>query len=166
MIANIAHMVVVKKDYFPQLKKPLNDKMFGANKTYRGFICLMLFNLIATAGYLWFENSFIQGDNAWNSVSHPYLIAIGIGLIYGLGELPNSFIKRRLGVKPGKTSDKYKLVFIIYDHIDSNLPAYLFFGVFSSLTLVQTLAFSACTFMMHFIINYILYLLGIRKNAL
>ena len=51
-----------------------------------------------------------------------YNILIGflLGLGYSLFELPNSFIKRRLDIKPGKTTNGFKKMFFIFlDQADS-----------------------------------------------
>src|SRR3990170_6584151 len=44
-----------------------------------------------------------------------------IGLLYSLGELPNSFLKRQLGVPPGELpkNSKYKVLFKVSDIFDS-----------------------------------------------
>jgi hypothetical protein len=49
-----------------------------------------------------------------------------LGLSYTLGELPNSFLKRRMGIEPGITLPGFKgLLFSLYDQTDSVLGGVL-----------------------------------------
>ena len=83
------------------------------------------------------------------------IVNIVLGVAYALGELPNSIIKRRLNVAPGKTTRGVKgALFLLVDQADSALAvllaAVLVFGLswqtftvgLASLTLLH-LAFNA-----------------------
>ena len=43
------------------------------------------------------------------------------GFGYALFELPNSFIKRRLGIQPGESPKRFKALFILMDQLDSGI---------------------------------------------
>ena len=53
----------------------------------------------------------VQNDEIW-SFGFTYNLLIGalLGLFYALFELPNSFLKRRLDIKPGKTIKGKKIL--------------------------------------------------------
>ncbi len=166
MFANILHMIFIKKDYLASLRKPINRRKFGENKTYRGFVVLGFFSFLFVELYQFLNGYIFHETSIWDSVTYPSLVGLAMGIIYCLGELPNSFLKRRIGIAPGKTSKKYKYIFIILDHIDSNVPCYLFLCLVSNLSIIYAAVFSLLTILIHFLINYLLFLSGIRKNAL
>ncbi len=92
------------------------------------------------------------------------LLSLALGIGYCLAELPNSYIKRRLGIKEGQTSEKYKWIFIIFDQVDSAfgcMIAYWLFIPVSVTTMVLTILFGT---VLHLFINVSLYQVGIRKN--
>jgi CDP-diacylglycerol--serine O-phosphatidyltransferase len=166
MFANIVHMVFIKKDYLAVLKTPLSISLFGANKTYRGFVVVGFFSFLFVEIYQVLNSYLFHSQSIWDSIAYPSLASFSLGIIYCLGELPNSYLKRKMGVAPGKTSQRYKYAFILLDHIDSNVPSYLFLCLFSSLSIINAIIFSLITILIHFATNYLLFVLGIRKNAL
>ncbi|WP_298532182.1 CDP-archaeol synthase, partial [uncultured Ruminococcus sp.] len=87
------------------------------------------------------------------------------GLAYVLCELPNSFIKRRIGIQPGKTSHGFKgVLFFIIDQIDSLLGVVLLLAVFSGLTVPQYIQYIVLGALTHIALNVLLYAAKIRKN--
>ena len=163
VIGGIIHMLVVKKDILSFFKKPINVKWFGQNKTWRGFLVMPL---ATWPGVLISQNlerlinpeePLLLGITSWWP-------ALALGWGYCLAELPNSFLKRKLGIKEGQTSEHHKWFFIILDQADSVfgclvvykliiiLPWNLFWGTFCFGTFV------------HLFINNLLYLIKIRKN--
>lgn len=93
-----------------------------------------------------------------------WLLGLLLGLGYCLAELPNSFIKRRLGVKEGQTSDRFKWFFVVLDQADSAFGCMLAYRILlpiSWTTIVLTIVFGT---VIHLVINVSLYKAGIRKN--
>lgn len=95
----------------------------------------------------------------------PVLLALLLGLGYCLAELPNSFIKRRLGIKEGKTSDKAKWFFVVLDQADSAFGCILAYSLIIPLSFMTMMLSIICGTVLHLIINISLYAVGIRKNA-
>jgi hypothetical protein len=165
IFGGILHMLAVKWDVLSYLKKPLHQRLFGANKTWRGFVIMPL----AT----WPGVYIAQQLEILLDVSAPVfnlqstvMMSLMLGLAYCLAELPNSFIKRRLGVKEGQTSHKYKIFFIIFDQADSVigcLGAYALMISLDALTIWGTLMAGT---LIHLFFNYSLYLVNVRKNPL
>lgn len=94
------------------------------------------------------------------------LLGLALGFAYLLAELPNSFMKRRLGIKEGKLPDSKRWLFAFMDQADSALGcmlAYRFLLGTSWAVLFLTLAVGT---VIHLVMNVLLYLLGIRENAL
>ena len=123
VIAGIANMVWCKIRAFDFLKKPIDfgknlpdgKRIFGDNKTFKGFIGMIIFGILFSV--LWGAilgcgdtlcNYNYYYRNHPNTVAYNVLIGALGGFAYALFELPNSFLKRRLGITPGKNdiSDK------------------------------------------------------------
>jgi hypothetical protein len=103
----LVHAPVLTFDLFKPLKQPLDlglsiggTRVFGANKTLRGA-------LFMTAGPVVASVALSRVPAYWDRLPRPVRDAgpVDLGLRLGaavvLGELPNSFAKRRLGIAPG-----------------------------------------------------------------
>jgi hypothetical protein len=95
-------------------------RIFGKNKTFRGF--LIMGSATAIYGCLTYiilsRISGFRPDLPPGVILFKFLL---IGLLYSLGELPNSFIKRRFSVEPG-TIHRHRIpaaLFKISDTFDS-----------------------------------------------
>ncbi len=163
IVGGILHMLAVKWDILSYLKKPLHQRWFGLNKTWRGFFIMPL--------ACWPGVEAARELEVVLDISAPVfqlhstiLTSLGLGLAYCLAELPNSFLKRRLGVKEGQTSQKFTLFFIIFDQADSVIGCLMAYALLIPIdggTIVGTLF--AGTFI-HLIFNYSLFRLKVRKN--
>ena len=161
IIAGTLHMVVVKTDFMSFLRIPIATSLFGQNKTLRGFIVmppLGILGILSVAASPLFKQHSPDGVNV-------FALGAVLGFAYVLFELPNSFLKRRLGIGAGEQSDKYQVLFFILDRIDSALGcalAYLLFGYDCYLILPLI----PMTILIHPLITIPLYLLGIKKKLL
>jgi len=171
IFAAILHMVVVKLDIFAFLKFPIyhNKKwrgkpIFGKNKTYRGLVVMILLSIIFTFLYkLLLNNS--TSFASYNLLDFENYGFIFYGLLYGFGyiiaELPNSFVKRQLGSQEGKAKN---IFMIIADQLDSTIGVMLFFIPFSNFTFLHFAVGLLFFAIIHLSINYLLYILGVRKE--
>ena len=100
---------------------PISTKWFGKNKTIRGFILLPLLS----AGLV-VLGSIIVGPFK-SSIGIDFILGYFMGVVYLLAELPNSFVKRRLGIPTGSHSKKYKIVQIIVDRLDSLIGIFIYY---------------------------------------
>ena len=90
-------------------------------------------------------------------------IAIGFSLCRF--ELPNSFMKRRLAIKPGKTADnQWKALFVFIDQADSLLGCALVVAALVPISWSQFFGFIILGAGTHIVINQLLYVLKLRKN--
>jgi CDP-diglyceride synthetase len=180
-LTGILHMVVVKARLFPALAVPLDGgrlvggkPIFGPNKTWRGVVVMIVGSALVGAvqglwGGPWAQRSgvacvdfpalglgFAGGYAALNAVH---------GLGYALGELPNSFAKRRIDITPGKTgAGLVGAVFFLLDQADSVIAALvlgaLTFGYAWRIVAVGVV----CLTLLHLAINAGLYAGKVRKN--
>ena len=147
---------------FPiDFNKKINGKeIFGKNKTYRGFFFGILFSIlvIVLQTYLYSNTIFFNEISLLNYESYN---SIYLGLIFGFsslfGDLFFSFFKRRLNIKSGKT-------WIFFDQVDWILGSFLVIIFFTSLELKDYIVILLLFGTLHPIINYIGYLMKIKKN--
>ncbi len=100
--APLLHAPVLALDLLPALKRPIDGgrNWFGDNKTWRGALFMVAgVVLAALALRAWpaYWHDLPRGIRDAGPLAFGALLGAGIVL----GELPNSFLKRRLGVSPG-----------------------------------------------------------------
>jgi CDP-diglyceride synthetase len=133
ILAGIVNSIFCKLNVFNNLKKPLDfnkkikgKRIFGDNKTWKGLLGYIFFNIIfmVLVGIIYKAcnieklNFFYINHN--NTLLFNILVGALLGLFYALFELPNSFMKRRLDIKEGKTTKGFKKIFfILLDQADS-----------------------------------------------
>lgn len=165
IVSGVLHMVIVKMDILSYLKKPIHPRWFGVNKTWRGFVVMPLATWPGVVLAQWGEG--LLDLNAPLLSSHSSLLfAVFLGLAYCLAELPNSYIKRRMGIKEGKTADRFKVFFTTLDLTDSAFGCFL---VYKWLLAISWAMFWWAIFLgaiIHLFFNLLLYLLKIRQNPL
>lgn len=179
IFGGVLNMIFVKTSFYKRLAFPIdggmalrdNRRIFGENKTWIGFFSMMIF--CAAGQFLWglaCKLPALDGRNAiYNSVKNAPLQNIAIGLLFGLAymlcELPNSFIKRRINITPGKTgSGAVGIMFFVIDQFDSIIGVVI---LLSCLTPISALSFSGYLLLgggTHLAVNSLLYLIKIRKN--
>jgi len=179
ILAGIFNMIWCKLPILGALKKPMDGgrclrdgkRIFGDNKTWKGLVGYLLLNTLITV--LW---GVICQAAGWNSYNFFYLnrdntllFNLGVGFLLGLGyalfELPNSFIKRRLSIEPGKpTEGVWKVLFIFLDQADSVFGCCLVVCLFYEMTVWFYLLYVLVGAVTHIVCNVLLYFMGLRKN--
>jgi hypothetical protein len=112
--AVVLHAPVLRFDLLKPLKRPIDGGRgwFGANKTWRGALMMFTGVLLAT-GVVWELMPDSLHEESWVVVG----ALIGAGTV--LGELPNSYLKRRLGIAPGERRlTPGGIALIVYDQAD------------------------------------------------
>lgn len=160
LLSGIFFILTLKQGYFGFLKKPLSLRLFGANKTYLGFVLMPLYCLLFT----FLLSLVLKNDNELYLAQNLYK-SLSLGLFYPLGELPNSFIKRQLSIAAGKNapSSGLKAIFFVLDNIDSVLACSLclvfIYGV--SLIFVPGILILGSTF--HFSTDCLMFKLKLKQ---
>lgn len=112
-VAGVLHMLVVRGGLLSRLAQPIWLSGFGSNKTWRGVLVMTTLAAIT----LWVQALVTKP----NVPVHPALWGAGLGLLYVIAELPNSFIKRRLGIASGGQSARFPWLSAAADKLDSAL---------------------------------------------
>jgi len=125
LISGLFFIASMKYGWFTYLNKPIDfgqrigkTEVFGPNKNWRGALFYILGGTLVT--YLL---HLLQPTQNWIAPvfsNEPLLLGISSCSAYVLGELINSFIKRRLGISPGSQG---KLLQKFIDNTDGALTA-------------------------------------------
>jgi CDP-diglyceride synthetase len=127
--AGLVHLAVMKLDLWPALRRlPIDGgrtfrgrRLFGDNKTWRGAVVTIATTTLAAWGLAQLH------ECCWPlptlvpfAEDHPLLWGLLLGTGYIVGELPNSFAKRQLGISPGDAGHGAAgRVFWVIDQLDS-----------------------------------------------
>lgn len=119
--------LVQRYDLWSQFKRPIDGgatlsgrRVFGDNKTWRGVACALVgcIPAVAVQKYVIAERA---GDLAVidYGLANPFTLGAALGFGAILGELPNSFVKRRLSIAPGGRAPGFLgPVFYLWDQVD------------------------------------------------
>jgi len=119
--AGVVQSAVIRFDLLPRLAVPLDAhaaiggrRVFGANKTWRGVLVMMT----ATTTAVWLIFSAVPPVPKVPTIGWAGLGAL-MGFAYVVAELPNSFVKRRLGIGAGQRSNRLPALQYLVDQADS-----------------------------------------------
>lgn len=179
ILAGILNMVWCKSKILKRLAIPIDGnkkfidgkRIFGDNKTWKGLVGYVVLNIFTAC--LWgaicsvskmeqYNFLYVNHDNTF---TYNIILGVLLGLAYALCELPNSFIKRRLDIQPGKTTKgAKKIFFIVLDQADSVIGCVLVANCFYKMTLTMILCYIALGTVTHILMNMMLYFMKLRKN--
>jgi hypothetical protein len=144
-------------------------RVFGENKTWRGIFSTTLgTGLGFVLQAVWLHNyESVQRlelfDYGW---AKALIVGLLVGLACGLSELPNSFIKRQIGIAPGATaSGAVNVLFYILDQVDFLVGAWIVLSFVVTISWIRVLYSFVFLFITHQVISFLGYLLGMRKTA-
>ena len=160
--AGIVHAVVIKRDLLRGLARPLDGGrgVLGANKTWRGVLVM----LAGSTAFVLLQRAVDLESLALVDYREPLTLLLGpaLGAGYSLAELPNSWVKRRLGVSPGRRAGRFAPLQYVADQGDSVVGAALAVALFvrdaEVLLLVVALGFA-----LHAAIDRLLYLFDVKE---
>jgi len=129
LIAGLVHVAVITRDVAPALARPIDGgrrwrgrPLLGRNKTWRGFLVMPAATAITIAGQQAFAARAAQlaalGPLA-RRAPPAWMVGALCGAAYVLAELPNSFVKRRLGIAPGTSAPRARAAQYLVDQVDS-----------------------------------------------
>ena len=179
ILAGVMVMLWCKLPILKAIARPIDfgknfvdgKRLFGDNKTWKGMLGYIIFNTLFSAlwgfacmgGALKDLNFFYQYHE--NTIPFNLLIGVLLGLGYSIFELPNSFLKRRLDITPGKSiSGFWKVFFVFLDQADSVFGVALVVWFFYPLGILLYLLYVLVGAATHLILNMMLYFMHLRKN--
>jgi hypothetical protein len=162
--APLLHAPVLRWDLLPALRRPINRRLFGENKTWRGAL-VMTTGTVAASLVLdrvpWYRRRL----NELMTEGGPVRIGVLLGSSCWIGELPNSFVKRRLGIPPGQQRRSLAgAALSIFDQADWVPAAWLMLRPVIRLTGPDAARAFAVVGAIHVPINLVGYAVGARTS--
>lgn len=166
--------LVMRQDWLAFARRPIDagrswygKRLFGDSKTWRGVLVAVVGCIAGVA-----IQKYMIGEHAHGIARVDYAqlavlpFAATMGITAMLGELPNSFVKRRLSIAPGHTTQGWlAAVFYVWDQVDLlmlSLPALSHWARIDAELIVTAFA---VTLILHPTTSLIGYLIGARRSA-
>lgn len=164
--APVLHAPVLSLDLLRALKRPIWRWGFGANKTWRGAL-VMVTGVTAAAALLSLWPAWWHALPGGVQDAGPWLFGalLGVGIV--VGELPNSFLKRRLGVAPGEQRrGAVGWLFVVLDQGDLVLGAWALLAPIWVMAVWQAAVAFAIVSAIHLGTNVVGHAIGARSARL
>jgi CDP-diglyceride synthetase len=180
VLGGFTNMMFVRTRFGDVLKKPIDggatladgERLFGANKTWKGFFGMIVFTstwmglvaLVYAKATGFREMSLIEFEKFSSPLGAWFYGGIW-GLAYVAFELPNSYVKRRLKIPPGKNvKGALGICFTFVDQADSVIGCTLVMLLFHVPTVREVLLIFTMATGIHYAVNVALYLAGLKKQ--
>jgi CDP-2,3-bis-(O-geranylgeranyl)-sn-glycerol synthase len=171
--APVLHAPVLALDLLPGLRRPLDGgatlrgrRVLGDNKTCRGAL-VMVTGIVAATALLslwpWYWDHLPGGVRD----AGPWVFGALLGVGTVLGELPNSFLKRRLGIAPGARRESWAgRLLSLYDQGDFVLVVWVLLLPIWVMSPLQALIVFAVVSAIHLAVNVVAFAIGARDTPL
>ena len=164
--APIAHGPVLRWDLAPALRRPISRQLFGENKTWRGAIVMTAGTTLAAVA-LARVPAYRRRLPEPIADAKPVVVGALLGLASWVGELPNSFLKRRIGIPPGEQLRAPAGVLLsVFDQADWVPLAALLIRPIWKMSLRETAGVFGIAVAVHVPINLIGYAIGARQRPI
>jgi CDP-2,3-bis-(O-geranylgeranyl)-sn-glycerol synthase len=164
--AALVHVVVLRFRWLESLCVPIDGgaswrgrRVFGDNKTVRGAVVMIALSIAATMLQGIFRIPSLECFD-YGAANLP-LVGMLLGLGFVFGELPNSFIKRQLGVAPGAHGG---LIHAVIDQLDSVIGALIALSLVWVPPLRVWVIATALGAGLHIAVNSVWVLVGVKRN--
>jgi CDP-2,3-bis-(O-geranylgeranyl)-sn-glycerol synthase len=171
--APVVHAPVLALDLFKKLKRPLDGgatigsrRVLGDNKTWRGALFMVAGPALAALALTrWPAFRDALPDAVADSPPLLWGALVGLGVV--VGELPNSFLKRRLDIAPGtQRRTGGGIALIALDQADLVPGVWLCLAPIYVLPLLTGLVAIVAVSAAHLLVNVIGYAIGARTSPL
>ena len=160
--ANMAPVIIKKR--FKKLAIPLDlnkkikgESILGKNKTFRGLIFGIIFATIITYIQFLLYKTTIFHNLSFINYSNWSLLGFLFGFGALFGDSAESFIKRRLKIKPGQR-------FFPWDQLDFVIGSLVFASLATTITWKMIIYIAIISVIGHILVNHSAFYLKIRKE--
>ena len=169
----LVHGLCLKHGWLAWLARPIDGDarwrgrpIFGHSKTLRGLVCVAA----GTAAGFALERALLARVDTLPPLAPTESMSWWLGAAAGaaaeLSELPNSFVKRRLGIPPGATArGALAVVFYVWDQVDLLLGYWLVLALEVPVTPTRVVISVVLVGAVHPLSTICGYLLGMRPTA-
>lgn len=164
VLAGFAQILVIRLDPLPATAIPLDlgrcwrgARVFGAHKTIRGVVVMTTACAVAAA---------VVMPRLLSPEDEPATGWFWFGALVGLGyvvaELPNSFVKRRLGIDAGESSARHRGWQYVVDEGDSVVGVVLVVALLTPVSWTWLVVAGAAGFLLHVVVDRLLHSTGVK----
>lgn len=180
VLAGFFNSIFIKSSFLNSLKAPLDNgkvlsdgkRLFGKNKTWKGFIGMPFFTSLWMIIF-WCYYNFSSWFKDYSVIPYEQfsILLMGVygflwGLAYVVFELPNSFLKRRLNIGEGKEREgEGNTLFNFIDQADSAVGVLLLMPLFYDPPLSIAIIYFFASIAIHYFIHYFLLFVGLKKQS-
>ena len=165
-------ILLLKTRWLSLLQKPIDNNvhlwgepLFGKNKTWLGVFTMCFFSGLI-GGVLWFFSLQLQTQLPFRSIIASFLSFGLIGLTYSLGELPNSFVKRRLHIPAGKLPHRTgRVAAELVDLLDGILAIGLVYVLFFSIPMKVIFISILFGTVVHWSLHKYMFIVGLKSKS-
>jgi hypothetical protein len=158
----IVHGLCIRLGALRGFATPIKRPWFGENKTYRGLVCVALGTAV---GFVVIDPPFLSLGSEHRAIKLA-LLGVLVGAAAMLAELPNSFLKRRMGIAPGAQAGGIRgVVFHVLDQIDVVFGAWALLAWVARPTIGRLGGTLGTVYIGHQLVSLVGYWLGMRTNA-
>lgn len=173
LAAGLVHVAVLKADLLPGLAVPLDRglrwrgrPLLGPNKTVRGLVVMPLATAVAVGVQAGLERrhsrlAALSQRKRWRS--GPWAAGALLGFAYIAAELPNSFVKRQLGIPAGGRAERYVAVQYLVDQGDSVLGCVAMLRLLRPASTSLLVAAGAMGLVTHVAVDGLMHAIGLRR---
>ena len=173
LVASVLSAIVLRFDLFPCVRRPIDGghtyrgrRILGDGKTWRG----VLVAIVGSVGGVALQKCLLHVPVWLPLVDYRKIDALSFGAVMGAsamaGELPNSFVKRRLGIERGAVaSGPLQAVFYVWDQVDMVTTVWPAMSSWLRPRPVVVATSFAVAFLLHPLVSLIGYAVGARKSA-
>ncbi len=181
ILAGVCNMIYVKIPLIRRWNSPMDGgrvaydgkRIFGDHKTWQGFGGMIVLTGLWMVALVWLTLHVDWARHKAIVHYHLWLFpwdALKYGGLWGFGyvlfELPNSYIKRRINIAPGKNAAGFKgALFLIIDQADSVVGCLVFMPLFYIPSWTETMILFFMGIGIHYAVNILLFMAGLKKQA-
>ena len=164
--APFAHAPVLRFDLARMFERPISRRLSGENKTWRGALMMTAGTLAATLA-LHRLPAYRRRLPEPIAASDPALVGTLLGLSMWVGELPNSFVKRRLGIAPGgRRGSAVGVAISVFDQADWVPTAWVLLCPVWRMSAREGAQVFVLAAAVHMPVNLVGYALGVRRTPI
>ncbi len=162
LVGVVTHGLCIRFGWLSALASPISRRRFGANKTYRGVLCVA----VGTAfGFVAIEPAALEIADGPRTAQLAFLGFIA-GASAMAAELPNSFLKRRIGIPAGaQTGGMRGLLFHVLDQVDVVFGVWAVLAWVAKPTWLRLAGSLGAVYVGHQLVSLVGYWLGMRATA-
>jgi len=175
VLSGLGHVAVLKTNVLRSLAVPIDNgarlrgrPVFGENKTWRGIALMTGLTALASG-----TQAALARRNRWTSALdvlqsarvNAWLTGALCGLTYCLAELPNSFVKRQLGIAPGARATRASRLQYVVDQADSVAGCLVALRLLYRAAARELITAFALGITVHIGIDQLIYAIGVKSRT-